>query len=137
MKKHRISKHRIRGLIIGCAALFGFSMVAIPAAQAATIYYAYGTMTSENAVVSSGLIYNLRGGTAQVGYTPPDSGSWIVYIESYRPAPGYQTYYFGVGAGAVTGYHTAVSSAYSKCWWDYPYGTGNIGQMDTYCAGIN
>lgn len=109
------------------------SLISAPAAYAATYIYSNWLSTAEHQVRYSGAPRTLVGGYVELEAFAPGGAQPMVLIESYRPAPGYQIYGFNTGGGYATMYHTAASGAYQKCYWDWPYWSGNIGNLDMLC----
>lgn len=105
-------------------------MIGAPAAYAAT-YYANGTPTSMNQVRTSQNFASVSGGSASV--VVGDLGAPVqVRIETFRPAPGYQTLGSGTGTGTVSITHATATNAQQKCWWRYT--AGNVaGPLDLTC----
>lgn len=108
-------------LTVGSLAVAGALVLATASsAQAATYWYANGTTASENQTVTSPLLSNVSGGTGTPNFSS-DGVTLRIYMETYRPAPGYASYGFATGDGGVTFHHDPVSSVYQYCFWYFPF----------------
>lgn len=121
--------------------LFGYAsplvlaavLVVAPSASAATYTYANAASTSENAYHYSGNRSTITGGQAQTEPFSAEGALPVAFIETFRPAPGYQTIGFASGGTTANLSHAAASTVQSKCHWDWPWSGGNVGKLDITC----
>ena len=105
-----------------------------PLAQAVAVTYASAVSTSELSARQSPPLVSISGGTAFTEAFSADGASARVHIETFIPAPGYQTLHHTYGtAGEVNMSHQRRTNVYSKCWWDFPFSGSNIGNLDLTC----
>lgn len=108
-------------------------LVVAPSASAATYTYANAVLTSENAYHYSGARATITGGQAQTEPFSADGALPEAFIETYRPAPGYQTIGFASGGTTANLSHASATMAQSKCHWDWPWAGGNVGNLKITC----
>jgi len=109
------------------------SLIATPLAEAASYTYANNVLTAENQIRSSGLRSLIGGGSAVLQPYSADGGGTDLYLESYRPAPGYQIIMTAKGGSSVSMSHAASTNAHQKCRWDWPWWSGDIGTLRLTC----
>lgn len=109
------------------------TIIAAPAAQAASYYYAYHISSSEWQYRHSGQRPVIDGGEAWTEYLNAEGATSTVIIETYYPAPGYTTVGYARAGKHVYMGHVAVSNARQKCVWDWGYAGGNVGSLDLTC----
>lgn len=76
----------------------------------------------------------LKGGRVDVELFSVDGADPVVYIETYRPGPGYTTYYFGSGKPPLNATHPTVGNYYQKCFWNWPWSSGSVGSLELTCS---
>lgn len=121
--------------------LFGYAsplvlaavLIVAPSASAATYTYANAASTSENAYHYSGTRATITGGQAQTEPFSAEGALPEAFIETYRPAPGYQTIGFSSGGTTANLSHAAATNVQSKCHWDWPWAGGNVGKLKITC----
>ena len=77
----------------------GLAVAGANVAQAATYTYVNNKSAPENKVYYSGTRSSISGGSAATEPSSADGGQVEVTLETYRPAPGYQTISFNTGTG--------------------------------------
>lgn len=108
-------------------------LVVAPSASAATYTYANGASTAENAYHYSGVRSSITGGKAETEPFNAEGALPVAFIETYRPAPGYQTIGFASGGTTASMSHAAAANVHSKCHWDWPWTGGNVGKLKITC----
>lgn len=105
-----------RSLLLAVIAVF----VTVTSAQALSWTYVNAKVVPHNVVQYSGLRSSITAGQASVGL-----GLGQIYIETYRPQPGYQTIQAGssTAPGPVWISHQRAYNSQQKCFWSLP----NIG----------
>lgn len=119
------SRKRILLIAVATGAIF---FIAVPAAQAANIYYASGTYAAEGVPLQSGLRSSMSGGAV---YTYIGGG--FQEVRTYRPNPGYTLIgnAFGNPFNWTKMYHDTAYTVHSQCYW-YWNGVGGSTPMDCY-----
>lgn len=92
-----VKRSRLRRAAIGSLIGVAMAVSAASVANAAQYTYANNVSSSEQQVFDSGNQASIVGGTAVVEAFSADGGGVVVYLETYRPAPGYQTIGFSSG----------------------------------------
>lgn len=132
--KKRKKRHRAARILGGVSPLVLTAVLVVaPSASAATYTYANATATAENAYHYSGARSSITGGQAETEPFNAEGALPVAFIETYRPAPGYQTIGFGSGGTTATLSHAAAAGAHSKCHWDWPWTGGNVGNLKITC----
>jgi hypothetical protein len=122
----------IRALTV-LLAVAAITVVIAPMASAASYTYS-NSNASERQVRYSGVRSSIAGGVAYTGTFGPEGAKPIITIETYRPAPGYQSIGYATGGGYVSMWHTSAGNAYQKCFWDWPWSTSSIGVLKLTCS---
>lgn len=119
----------------GLTVLIGSTAAAVGTTVAQAASYTYADLSApENSVYFSGTRASISGGYAGTEPFSADGGQVVAYLETYFPAPGYQTVSYNTGTGGqVNVSHINVSNANQKCWWGWPYADGSIGSLDFTC----
>lgn len=109
----------------------------MPVAEAATWTYANKLSVKAYVTRTTVTLSGIRGGTAEIHDFSPEGASPWVHVETYRPAPGYQTVAFARGGGYVSLSHAKAKNARQKCWWVWPWTTKDIGKLKITCKAIS
>lgn len=113
---------------VGTLAFSGASI-----AQAASYTYLDGVSIGENQVRDSGNRANINGGSAELEPFAADGAQAVVFVETYRPAPGFTSLAFNSGSASVSVTHAAAANAHQHCWWDWTPSGGSIGDLAFTC----
>ncbi|WP_146053611.1 hypothetical protein [Microbacterium sp. Ru50] len=119
-------------LILAVAA--GTSLVVAPVAHAASITYAHNAALSQGEYRYSGLRNAMTGGQTQLELFSGDGAHPIASVETYRPAPGYQTIGYSEGGLTARLSHGRAESVHQKCSWVWPWTSHDIGKLRTTCT---
>jgi hypothetical protein len=111
----------------------GLALSGTAVAQAASYTYASNKSASQNQTFDSGNRASISGGYAATEPFSADGAQAIVTLDTYRPAPGYQSISFNTGGGSVSVIHAATTNVHQKCFWYWPYSGANIGNLDLTC----
>ncbi|MBQ1051933.1 hypothetical protein KBX50_26170 [Micromonospora sp. C51] len=119
-------------MVFATAALL---VIAAPAAQAASHYYANETPSVEWQYRYSGVRPAISGGRAFTEPFSADGGNATVIIETYYDYPGYTTIgYADSTGGDVYLSHSNASNSKQKCVWQWPWADPDIsGTLDLTC----
>ena len=109
------------------------ALITAPVAQAAGYSY-FNAKVSELSVRYSGQLATIGGGKVTVETFGADGALPLVYIETYRDAPGYRTIGFASGGTNALLSHQNATFAKQKCWWDWPWTSQDIGSLRLTCV---
>lgn len=124
---------RVRLIVLGTMITLAVAGSFASVAQAATYTSYSSSPASEYQVRSSGSLTPISGGRGSVDFDL-QGVTLRVTIETYRPAPGYQTIFLARGDGSVSFTHQSASNARQKCWWYFAWSPGVDGEAGLHCA---